>query len=420
MPSHKFVSTNRRQFLRATGVAFALPLLGAAAEAPPRRFLGICNNLGLLGEHFFPAPGAAPTSSPYLQHLAPFQNDITTFANVWLPDVDGSHNSEVCFLTGAPHPSNGGFRNTISLDQYLAEHIGVETRFPSLTLGVNVMKSPRSLSWTGSGVMIPCEDSAAQLYRRLFLQGSAAEIERQIERLRLGQSIMDSVAGEAQYLSRNLASPDRARLDQYMTGVRELERRLVLAQAWEKKPKPAAPAPEPKDPGDPRFYMQKVRLMYDMARLAFATDSTRLITLFLDSVNSPAIEVEGTPITDGYHNLSHHGKNPSKLTQLAAIDHWHMKLLAELLGNLKSAQLLDHTIVLYGSNFGDANKHTTNDLPAILAGGGFRHGKHLTMPGERNYPLSNLYLSILHRFGIEAKAFSSAQSTFTGLELSGS
>jgi hypothetical protein len=408
----------RRNFLRSAGVAFALPLLGRAAEAPPRRFLGICNNLGFLDEKFFPAAGGGNTDSPYLKHLEPYKDDFTTFSNVWLPDVDGSHNSEVCFLTGAPHPSNGGFRNTISLDQFIAEYIGVETRFPSLTLGVNVLKSPRSLSWTGSGVMIPCEDSAAQVYRRMFLQGSAEEIEQQIERLRLGQSIMDSVAGEAKSLAHNLGATDRARLDQYMTGVRELERRLVLAQAWERKPKPVTNLPEPKDPGDPRLYMQKTKLMYDMARLAFETDSTRLVTLFLDSSNSPAIEMDGIQITDGYHNLSHHGKNPSKLAQLEAIDHAHMKLLAELLGNLKAAKLLDQTMVLYGSNFGDANKHTTNDLPVIFAGGGFRHGKHLAMPGERNYPLSNLYLSIIHRFGIEARQFSSAHSTFTGLEMS--
>ena len=418
----------RRSLLRSAGVAFGLPLLEAmraAQPTAPRRMLAICNNLGLLEAGFFPKQaGRDYALSPYLEHLKPYREDFTVFSGVSLPDVDGSHNSEVCFLTGAPHPSNGGFRNTISLDQFLAEHVGVETRFPSLTLGVNVSKSQRSLSWTGSGVMIPCEDSAAAVYRRLFLQGSAAEIEAQIERLRLGQSIMDSVAGEAKSLGSNLTGPDRERLDQYMTGVRELERRLVLAQAWEKKPKPTTQAKEPVDPAEPRAYMAKVRLMYDIARLAFETDSTRLITLFLDSVNSPAIDVEGIAITDGYHNLSHHGRNESKLKQLEAIDHWHMRHLAELIGKLKSANepggnLLDRTMVLYGSNFGDANKHTTTDMPVVLAGGGFRHGQHLAFPGDRNYPLSNLYLSMIERMGVEAKRFASASSTFRGLEMQG-
>ena len=158
--------------------------------------------------------------------------------------------------------------------------------------------------------------------------------------------------------------------------------------------------------------MNKVRLMYDMARLAFETDSTRLITLFLDSSNSPAIDVEGIEITDGYHNLSHHGKNESKLKQLAAIDVWHMKLLAELLGKLKGVHdsgesLLARSMVLYGSNFGDANKHTTTNMPVILAGGG------------RNYPLPNLFVSMLQRMGIESDRFASATGTMRGLELKG-
>lgn len=415
---------SRRSVLRATGVSLGLPLLEAmrpafAAEPEqPRRLLAICNNLGLLAGGFFPSEaGRGYRLSPYLQHLEPYRDEFTVFSGVSHPDVDGSHNSEVCFLTAAPHPANGGFRNTISLDQFLAEHIGVKTRYPSLTLGVNVAKAQRSLSWTGGGVMIPCEDSAAAVYRKLFLQGTAAEIERQIERLRLGQSIMDSVAGEARQLSSNLAGEDRARLDQYITGVRELERRLVLAQAWEKKPKPATAAKAPVDPADPRAYLAKVKLMYELSRLAFETDSTRLITLFLDSVNSPAIDVEGIAITDGYHNLSHHGKNESKLKQLEAIDHMHMKHLAELLGQLRGGGLLDSSMVLYGSNFGDANKHTTTDMPVIFAGGGFRHGQHLAFPGERNYPLPNLFLSIIERMGVEAKRFASASGTMRGLEM---
>jgi hypothetical protein len=379
----------------------------------------------LLGDKFFPeGSGREYKLSPYLSELEKHRDDFTVFSGVSHPDVDGSHNSEVCFLTAAPHPSNGGFRNTISLDQHMAEHIGVQTRFPSLTLGVNVSKGQRSLSWTGSGVMIPCEDSAASLYRRLFLQGSEEEVERQISRLKLGQSIMDSVAGHAATLKRDLGTPDKARLDQYMTGVRELERRLVISQEWERKPKPAAPAPEPKDPADSRAYMERVRLMYDMSKLAFETDSTRLVALFLDSANSPAIDVEGIEITEGYHNLSHHGRNEGKLAQLEAIDKWHMRLLAELFGKLKAAgengaTLLDHTMVLYGSNFGDANKHTTDNVPVILAGGGFKHGQHLAFNKERNYPLPNLFVSMLQRMGVESDKFASSTGTMRGLELRG-
>jgi hypothetical protein len=159
-----------------------------------------------------------------------------------------------------------------------------------------------------------------------------------------------------------------------------------------------------------------------MSRLAFETDSTRLITIFLDGVNSPAIDVEGVKITDGYHNLSHHGQNPTKLAELAAIDTWHMKLLAGLLSKLKTTQevgepLLDRTMVLFGSNFGDANKHTTNNMPALLAGGGFRHGQHLAFDRERNYPLPNLFVNMLQRIGIESDKFASSTGTMRGLEM---
>jgi hypothetical protein len=162
--------------------------------------------------------------------------------------------------------------------------------------------------------------------------------------------------------------------------------------------------------------------MYDMAHLAFQSDSTRLITIFLDSAASPAIDVEGVAITDGYHNLSHHGRNEDKLKQLEAIDHWHMKLLGELLGKLKSAHevgdsLLDRTMVLYGSNFGDANKHTTTNMPLLLAGGGFQHGQHLAFDENRNYPIPNLFVSMLQRMGIESQKFASSTGTMRGLEL---
>ncbi|MBK9168829.1 MAG: DUF1552 domain-containing protein [Bryobacterales bacterium] len=409
--------------LRGAGVALGLPFLEsmqpalAAQPEPPRRMLAICNNLGLLPEQFF--PGADGALSPYLKILESFQDEFTAFSGVSHPDVDGSHASEVCFLTAAPHPGNGGFRNSISLDQYMADRIGEQTRFPSLTLGVNVNRGQKSLTWTGSGVMIPCEESPAAVYRRLFLQGTAGEVERQIERLKLGESIMDSVASHADALKRSLGAQDRQRLDQYETGVRELERRLLVSQEWERKPKPKTTAPEPKDPDSTRAYMEKTRLMYDVARLAFESDSTRLITLFLDSASSPAIEMQGIDITDGYHNLSHHGKNESKLAQLEAIDVGHMRLLAELLEKLKGAgeSLLDRTMVLYGSNLGDANKHTTTNLPVLLAGGGFRHKGHLAFDTQKNYPLPNLFVSMLQRMGIEADRFASSTGTMRGLEL---
>jgi Protein of unknown function (DUF1552) len=422
---------SRRQFLRGVGVFLSLPTLEslrpafARAEkfAKPRRMLAICNNLGLLPEYFFPKEtGRGYALSPYLEKLAGHRDDFTVFSGISHPDVDGGHPADNCFLTAAAHPASGGFRNTISLDQYIAERIGPKTRFPSLMLGVNVLQGARSLSWTGSGVLIPCEERASEVFRRMFVQGTAAEVKSQMQKLDGGRSILDAVAGQARDLKRRLPSRDRDRLDQYFTSVRELEERMRIAKEWELKPKPKAPSEVPKDPAGPRDYMEKVKLMYDIARLAFETDSTRCITLMLDSVNSPVIALGETKLTDAYHNLSHHGKSAAKMAQLKVIDESHMTLLGDLFAKLKAIRedgepLLDRTMVLYGSNLGNASTHVTTNLPTILAGGGFRHGQHLAFSTERNYPLPNLFVSMLQRFGIETDKFASSTGTMRGMEL---
>jgi hypothetical protein len=403
-----------------------LESLGHAAEAKtpaPRRMFAICNNLGLLPDQFFPEkPGRGYKPSPYLEHLKAFQNDFSVLSGVSHPDVDGGHPADNCFLTAAPHPSSGGFRNTISLDQYIAERIGSQTRFPSLTFGVNTNGGQRSLSWTGSGVLIPCEEKPSAVFRRMFVQGNAAEVKAQLNQLDQGKSILDAVAGQAAALERGLPGRDQHRLDQYFTSVRELEARLQQSRAWELKPKPKAPGAAPKDAGTPREYMEKVRLMYDMARLAFESDSTRCVTLMLDSVSSPVIDLPETTLNEAYHNLSHHGKSPAKLAQLKAIDTEHMKLIAKLLGDLKGVKeggdtLLDRTMVLYGSNMGNASTHVTTNLPVLFAGGGFKHGQHLAFDRERNYPLPNLFVNMLQRMGIEADKFASSTGTLRGLEM---
>ncbi len=438
-----FVSTrpalSRRKFLRGAGILLTLPLLdamspafaaaarriaaGATPGGKPRRMFGICNNLGLLPEHFFPKEsGRDYALSPYLEELKGHRNDFTVFSGVWHPDVDGGHPADNCFLTAAPHPGSAGFHNTISLDQYISERIGHLTRFPSLTLGVNVQQGVRSLSWTGSGVLIPCEEKAADVFARMFLQGTKAETEAQVRKLETGRSILDAVAGQAKDLQRTVGARDRDRLDQYFTSVRDLEQRLQMSREWERKPKPKVSAPVPLDPADPKAYMDKVKLMYDMARLAFETDSTRSISLLLDSVNSPAIEFGEVKTTDGYHNLSHHGKSKEKLAQLKSIDEWHMKLLADLFTQLKAVReagepLLDRTMILYGSNLGNANTHVTTNLPTIFAGGGFEHGQHLAFDLQHNYPLPNLFVSMLQRMGLETDRFASATGTMRGLAM---
>jgi Protein of unknown function (DUF1552) len=419
---------SRRRFLRGSAVAIALPFLDsmaapfarAADVADPRRMFCICNNLGVLPRPFFPEnPGRDYTPSPYLELLQDHRADFTVLSGVSHPNVDGGHPSDISFLTAAPHPASSSFRNSISLDQLVAERVGNLTRFPSLTLAVN---GGRGLSWTRSGVAIPPEGQASGVFKQLFLQGTPAEIERQVRDIDIGRSILDVVSEQARDLERNVGPRDRARLDQYYSGVRDLEHRLQESRGWAEKPKPRVDASPPIDPASPAQYMAKVQVMYDLARLAFETDSTRAITLMLNSVGTPVVQIAGTTITDSYHNLSHHGMAEDKLTQLKVIDEWHMKLLAGLFGGLKSARedgatLLDRTMVLYGSNLGDANAHSTTNLPTLFAGGGFRHGQHLAFDRARNYPLPNLFVSMLQRMGIEETGFGPSTGTMTGLEV---
>ncbi len=426
---------SRRHFLRGTGVALALPLLdsmmptfarGAQVSSPlapnavPRRMFAICNNLGLLKWNFFPTgAGRNYQDSIYTAALKEYRNDFTVFTGVSHPNVDGGHPADVCFVTGAPHPGSGSFRNTISLDQFVAERIGIQTRFPSLTLAVNTQR--RSLSCTGTGVAIPPEEKASEVFKQLFVQGTKAEVDAQLVRLDTGRSILDAVSEQAKDLQRNSTTQDRDRLDQFFTSVRDLEGRLQVSQGWETKPKPVVDAAVPVDPASPAAYMVKVKVMYDLARLAFQTDSTRSITLLLDSVSTPVIEgISDVTINEGYHNLSHHGKSEDKLTQFKALDLAHMRLLAGLYGDLKNARegdstLLDRTMVLYGSNFGDSNQHVCFNQPILFAGGGFKHGQHLVFDTTQNYPLTNLLVSMLQRMGIEADRFSTSTGTMRGL-----
>ena len=430
---------SRRHFLRGAGVALSLPLLDTmmprfaranqvssplAPGAQPRRLFAICNNLGVLKWQFFPTgAGRDYKPSPYLELLQEYRNDFTVFSGVSYPNVDGGHPADVCFITGAPHPGSGSFRNTISLGQYIAERIGIQTRFPSLTLSVNTRG--RSLSCTGTGVAIPPEDKAAEVFKQLFVQGTPAEIDAQILKLETGQSILDTVAGQAKALERGLGDRDKERVEQYFTSVRDLENRLRVSAGWELKPKPKVDAPVPVDPASPAQYMEKVKVMYDIARLAFQTDSTRAITLMLDSVATPVVEgISEVAINEGYHNLSHHGKSEDKLAQLRALDHGHLKLIGKMYGDFKAAKeggetLLDRTMIYYGSNFGDANQHTCFNMPVLFAGGGFKHGQHLAFNTEftLNYPMTNIFVSMLQRMGIEADKFSSSTGTMRGLEM---
>lgn len=426
-PSH----IPRRTFLRGAGVTLALPLLEcmtpvfarAAAPESPRRMLLISNNLGVLPKPFFPqSAGRDYELSPYLAALADFRDDFTVFSGLSHPGVVGGHSTENCFLTAARGPTKSGFRNQISLDQFAAEKLGQLTRFPTLNLGVNIDKANRSLSWTRDGALLPAEDSAPALFQKMFVQGDPAAVARQLRRLEERGSILDALLDETQQFSRTLGGDDRARLDQYFTSVREVEQRLQTAREWELRPKPATTQPPPVDIQDKKLFFQKFELMLSMAQLALESDSTRIVTLMVDAFATPVFQLhENQSTTDGYHNLSHHGQAAEKVQQLEDADRQQMALLHGLLKNLAGKsdgghRLLDRTMILYGSNMGDSNTHDNSNLPILLAGGGFKHGQHLAFRRDHNAPLSNLFVSMLQRLGVETEAFGSSTGTLGGWE----
>ncbi len=425
-------SIARRSFLKGAGVTLALPLLEcmtpvfsrASAPATPRRMLLISNNLGVLPKLFFPA-GSGPDydASPYLRELSEYRRDFTVFSGLSHPGVAGGHSTENCFLTAARGPTKSGFRNQISLDQFAAEKIGQVTRFASLNLGVNIDRANRSLSWTRDGVLLPAEESALLVFRKMFLQGDKSQIDRQLHRLEERGSILDTLLEQTQRFSRSLPQGDRDRLEQYFTSVREVEQRLATAKEWESKPKPEAAQAEPPELKDKKLFFEKFELLLSMAQLAFESDSTRIVTLMVDAFATPVFQLhENQNTTDGYHNLSHHGQAEQKVKQLEDADYQQMRLLKGLLAGLASKEedgerLLDRTMVLYGSNMGDANTHDNTNLPVLLAGGGFKHGSHLAFNREANAPLSNLFVSMLQRFGAQAEAFGSSTGRLSGLEI---
>jgi len=232
------------------------------------------------------------------------------------------------------------------------------------------------------------------------------------------RSILDSVADRAKSLARTLGRNDRQKLAQYFTSVRELEQQLIQAQAWEQRPKPEVREPKLIDIDDTGALIERTRLMFQIAHLAFETDSTRIITLKIDENNNPRPMIEG--VTHGHHSLTHHGSKPENIDELKLIETAQMQVFGELLNTLKDSivngkRLLDSTIVLYGSNLGNANSHDNRNLPILLAGGSFHHGQHLAFDRSSNSPLPNLFVSILQQLGIETDQFASSTGTLKGV-----
>lgn len=408
---------SRRTVLRGAGVSLALPLLEAmrpafaraVEEKKAKRFVGVSLALGLHNPNLVPeGAGRDYEPSRYLRSLQDLRDDFTVVSGSSHPGVTGGHSAEGSIFSACPNMRGTTSRNTISLDQLMAKHLGHETRFPSLVLNTARESSP---SYTETGAMIPAENDAIRLFTRLFVDDKPAERERQAELIRQGRSVMDAVAAEAKALQREVGASDRDKLDAWFTGVRDLEQRLVANEAWVNRPKPKVDLAKPAAiPRDNEVAVQRIFL--DIVHLALATDSTRFITLHVTGNNVNGIE----GVDESYHNLSHHGMDDEKLRQLAVVEQAAMDSWGDFLRQLKTGGLLDETMVLLTSNLGNASSHDNKNMPVLFAGGGFRHGQHLAFDQKDNYPLPNLYLSALQRLGLEEERFATSTGTMTGLE----
>jgi BMFP domain-containing protein YqiC len=418
---------SRRAFLRGAGAALALPWLdamlpafatraqAAAATTPPRRFIAMNYGLGFHGPHLFPKKtGRDYELTPYLDAIKEHRADFTLLSGLSHIEQNGAngHTSELTWLTAAKHPGLPGFRNSISLDQFLVEKLTPDTRFPFLTLNVG---GSESLSWTANGVNLPAESSPSKLFAALFVSGSPTEVKQQVKDLRRGRSILDTVNGEAKKLQRDLGPRDREKLDQYLTSVRDLESRLQASEAWAQKPKPQVSLKPPVDVPDRYDILARTRLMHDLITLALQTDSTRVITYKAGGFN-PVPKIEG--VDTGWHDLSHHGQDQEKIAELKLIELAEFRELNRLFTLLKGVKeggrsLLDQTTLLIGSNLGNASSHSWRDLPVILAGGGFKHGQHLVAggPGNDNARFCNLFVQISRHLGVETERFGTSNGT---------
>ena len=401
---------SRRTLLRASGVALALPYLEvmpAFGASQIRRMVNIGCTLGLYTPSWLPKnDGADYEASEYLKLIDHHRSQYTVFSGLSHEAQNGrqAHNSEITWLTSAKHPGLDGFQNTVSIDQAAADHIGYETRFPSIVLGT---VSPQSQSYTANGVMVPAETSPAGVFKKLFLRGSAEEIKRETQSLSDGGSILDHLLEEGRRLSKRVSASDKHKLNAHFEAVRAAENQLTEVQAWTDRPKPEVGRESPVDIPDNTDLIGRIELMLNLVPLILQTDSSRVVSLMIQD-HSVVPQVAG--VTKDQHGLSHHGQDEANIAQLKLIETEIIKRFDKLLTELQQPDLagysiLDQTAVLFGSNLGNAASHSAKKLPILVAGGGFAHGKHIANKQEQDAPLSDLFITLLQSMGLELDAF---------------
>lgn len=416
----RYETINRRRLLQGLGTSLVLPAFSSLntgfaaspANVAPRRLFCIGNHLGFYPQAFFPRQaGVDYVSSPTLQNVEKHRKDFTVLSHLD-HDTSGGHGGVNAFLTGIRKKESAGFpEKNISLDQVAAEHSGNAARFPSITAGLG---EGTDMCWTRTGVRIPPVNNPARLFQALFVQSAKAERERERQRLTHRGSILDALRESAKALHGDLNSTDRDKLDQYLTSVRDVERRLQMSEAWLDKPKPTPTIKAVSD--EERLHIEEIPLFFDLLTLALQTDSTRVAS-FEIPLGFAVSDLDD--VDYGYHGLSHHSKGENKLEQLKVVEDYIFTQVSRLFDGLREAKVFDDTLVIIGSGMSDASKHSNKDLPVLLAGGGLRHQGHLLCPEEphKRVPLSNLWLSALQWFGVERESFGKSNGSFSPMEI---
>jgi hypothetical protein len=416
----------RRQFLQslgATALSFPcfsnLALHGAEVSNAPRRLVCIGMDFGLRPESFFPT-GEGPdlALTPLLKPLGKWSKRMTVFSQLEHPNVQGGHYGVHAFLSGVRREQGANYADgCISIDQMVANKLGGLTRFPSLCLGV---APGDSISWTSAGIAVPKIEHPGAAYDLLFKPMNKTAQDAQRKRLDENQSVIGLLQQDAKRVAPHLDRWDREKLDEFIGAMRDFEKSNGTSLTWVDQPIPKPDGAKPNF--DPSGCMDRLRATFDVAALALQSDSTRIITLNIGG-SLPVTNIPG--VNRGYHDLSHSGQDPDKLRQLALVE---SSLMAELdhfleklsgMKDIAGGNVLDNTTVIFGSGMGNASSHANTNLPVVLAGGGFRHGKHLFFPkkGRQQTPLCNLFVSVLQQMGLERDRFGSSSGNLNQMLL---
>lgn len=418
MPKNK--GLQRKTFLNSALGVMALPALESFADNKiyqknrAENFVAAGTYLGYYAKGFYPEnPGQLDQLSVTLQPLDEFKSQMTVFSG-FDHRAPGGHDNWSNFMCGQ-------YPKSYSLDQMIADEIGQNTRFPSIELGVGAGESKAEMSFIKEGIALPMIQRPSVFYKMLFMSKQDVHYAKHI--LKTGQSSLDFIYQDAKLFSKGLTHRDQMKLDEYFSSLRGLEKRMAQKLRSFDKPIPKTSYKMPTfDPLTPNLQLEAEDMLYDLITLALDTNSTRVLSMFIHGLGQ-VFTIDGRTLSSGYHGLSHHGNDPVMVRDLMAIDRAHVRCLSRfvrMLSEKKDPQgrtLLDKTIVMMGTGMGDASRHSNSDLPTVILGGGFNHGKHIHQDRKQKNSklLGSVYVSIMNKLGIQAERFSSAQGNMGGV-----